>query len=106
MAFGAPFADDADFVDIRGDPPPGPRRDHLGHQAIFDTIYRGSTVAYRLDTARVAAPGVVVAIASATLDAPTGPLRGVNHARFTLVLTDADGRWAVSSFHNTLVAPQ
>ena len=40
----------------------------------------------------------------ATLEAPTGPLRGINHARFTAVLTHRDGRWVAAAFHNTLVA--
>ncbi len=46
--FARPFADDADFVNIRGE--------HLrtreviakGHQAIFDTIYAGSVVRYQV----------------------------------------------------------
>ena len=46
--FGRPFAEDADFVNIRGE--------HLrtreviakGHQAIFDTIYAGSVVRYQV----------------------------------------------------------
>ena len=104
-AFGAAFADETDFVNVRGE-------HHRGdgaligraHQGIFDSIYAGSTVRYQLDVARLLAPGCLVAVASATLDAPTGPLRGVNHARLTLVMTEQDGRWAITAFHNTLVA--
>ena len=74
-----------------------------GHQAIFDTIYAGSTVAYRLDVARVVAPGCIVAVATSTLDAPSGPLEGTNHSRMTAVVTEQDDRWAVTAFQNTLV---
>ena len=59
---------------------------------------------YRLDTARVLAPGIVVAVATSTLDAPTGPLRGVNHSRMTAVIAEQGARWATTAFHNTLVA--
>lgn len=103
-AFGAAFATECDFVDIRGTHHRGRAAVAAGHQGIFDTIYAGSTVRYELDRARLLGPGSIVAVASATMTAPTGPLRGVNHARLTVTLVrQADG-WAVGSFHNTLVA--
>jgi uncharacterized protein (TIGR02246 family) len=102
-AFGAAFAADADFVDIRGSHHSGARVIGHGHQAIFDSIYAGSTVRYELDKAHAVAPGCILATATSTLDAPTGPLQGVNHARSTVVLTEHGGRWAIAAFHNTLV---
>jgi uncharacterized protein (TIGR02246 family) len=101
--FGQPFAADCDFVDIRGGHHRGRAAVGAGHQALFDSIYRGSTVRYRLDSVRELVPGCLVAIASATLDAPTGPAQGVGHSRITLVLTERDGVWPVAAFHNTLV---
>jgi uncharacterized protein (TIGR02246 family) len=103
--YGAPFADEADFVNVRGEQHRG-GPDYIGraHQGIFDSIYAGSTVRYEVDVARSLAPGVVLAVAQATLDAPSGPLQGVSHARLTVVLTEQDGRWVISAFHNTLVA--
>jgi hypothetical protein len=44
--------------------------------------------------------GVVVAVATATLDAPSGPLRGVNRSRMTAVIADE----GITAFHNTLVS--
>ncbi len=41
--FGEPFIGDADFVDIRGERHRGRGAIASGHQAIFDSIYRGST---------------------------------------------------------------
>ena len=35
--------------------------------------------------------------------APTGPMQGTNHARITAVITENDGRWSITAFHNTLV---
>ena len=105
-AFGSHFSDVTDFVNIRGE--------HLhgdaaliaaGHQGIFDTIYRGSTVRYQVDRARVLAPGCVVVHATSTLDAPAGPLRGTNRSRMTAVLIEEQGEWKATAFQNTLVAP-
>ena len=103
-AFGEPFADDTDFVDIRGvhHRGDGAAIGH-GHQAIFDTVYAGSTVRYDLDVAREIAPGVIVAVATSTLDAPSGPLFGTNNSRLTTVMVEQPDRWAVTAFHNTLV---
>lgn len=102
-AYGASFTTDADFVDIRGDHHSGAVPIGHGHQAIFDTIYVGSTTRYDLDTARLVAPGNIVAVLTATLDAPSGPLRGVNRSRATAVLVQDDGEWRFTSFHNTLL---
>ena len=102
--FAESFVEDAEFVDIRGAHHRGVTAIARGHQAIFDTIYAGSNVRYEVEVARAIAPDTVLAVAGATLEAPTGPLRGINHARFTAVLTRRDGRWVATAFHNTLVA--
>ena len=105
-AFGAPFADISDFVDIRGEHHHGDAAlIGAGHQALFDTMYSGSTVHYHVDMARVVGPGVVVAFVSGTLEAPTGPLEGVTHSTITAVLAEENERWAVTAFHNTVVVP-
>lgn len=101
--YSAAFATDADFVDIRGTHHVGRSAIAAGHQEIFDTIYAGSTVHYELDRAREISPGCVVAIVAATLDAPHGPLQGINHARFTLTVAATDEGWLITAFHNTLV---
>jgi uncharacterized protein (TIGR02246 family) len=103
-AFGALFADESDFVNIRGEHHRGATSIARGHQAIFDTIYAGSTVRYRVELARPVAPGCILTVACATLEAPTGPMRGVNHSRMTAVIAQQDGRWVITAFHNTLVA--
>ena len=102
--FGAPFTDDADFVDIRGTHHRSRPAIAAGHQAIFDSIYAGSTVAYSVDGAREVAPGVIVSVATSTLDAPGGPLQGVHESRVSAVLVEGPSGWAVASFHNTLAA--
>ncbi len=103
MGFAGPFAEDADFVEIRGGHHHGAVAVGRGHEAIFSTIYAGSTVDLELEKARIVGPGVVVALVHSTMTAPTGPMRGVNQARMTMVIVDEDERWAIKSFHNTLV---
>jgi uncharacterized protein (TIGR02246 family) len=103
-AFGALFADESDFVNIRGEHHRGAAVIGRGHQAIFDTIYAGSTVRYRVEVARPLAPGHILAVAGATLEAPTGPMRGMNRSRLTAVLALQDDRWVITAFHNTLIA--
>lgn len=103
-AFGKPFADVTDFVDIRGVHHHGDGAAMgQGHQHIFDTIYKGSTIRYQVTSARVAVPDCIVATASATLDAPSGPMPGTNESRITAVVVPQGDGWAITAFHNTLV---
>ena len=111
-AFGEPFAPDADFVDIRGEHHRSREAIAAGHQAIFDEIYEGSTVAYELTGARELTGGVILAHATAVLRAPSGPLTGEHNSMLTFnsllsfVLVRGGGGWEIATFHNTLVAPQ
>ena len=102
-AYGAPFAPDADFVTIRGEQHSGPAI-AAGHQAIFDTIYRGSTVRYKVIDARAIGGDVIVAHVIGELHAPTGPLAGDNTALGTMVLADDGDGHKIVAYHNTLVA--
>src|SRR3954449_8657147 len=74
LRYGAAFAEDSDFVTVRGEHIRGSRLIADGHQRIFDTVYRGSTVQLEVDHATQIAPDVVLAVATSTLDAPSGPL--------------------------------
>ena len=102
-AFAQPFAEDADFVNIRGE--------HLrtrdaiarGHQGIFNTIYKGSVVRYQVAGVRAIAPAILLAHVKATLKAPTGPLAGEHRSLFTVVLAQGQDAWRIAAFHNTLI---
>ena len=106
-AFGEPFAADADFVAIRGDHHRGRDTIGRGHQALFDTIYKGSKVAYALRQARVLTDGVILVHARGVLAAPTGPLAGEHTSTIMLVLVRSaqEAEWQITLFHNTLVTP-
>ena len=103
-AFAAVFADETDFVDIRGEHHHGdPAMIDIGHQALFDSIYADSAVRYRVEHARRLEGGCIVAIAASILDAPHGPLQGQHEARMTAVLVADARRWRITAFQNTLV---
>ena len=105
-AFGEPFAPDADFVDIRGEHHRGRKAISAGHQAIFGSIYEGSTIAYEPSGARELSHGVILAHSTAVLRVPSGPLAGEHGAVQSLVMVRGDDGWEIAAFHNTLVAPQ
>lgn len=105
-AFAIPFADDADFVNIRGEHFRGRAAVAAGHVAIFRSIYAGSTNQLTLETARLLRADVALVHVRSVLQAPHGPLAGRHSARFSLVLTREEGGWEIAAFHNTLEAEQ
>lgn len=101
--FARPFAEDADFVNIRGEH--FRTRDAIaqGHQGIFNTIYKGSAVSLQVAGVRPIASSVLLAHVKSTLKAPTGPLAGEHKSLFTMVLVQDHDAWRIVAFHNTLV---
>lgn len=104
-AFAAPFAEDADFVNIRGEHFRGRAAIAAGHTAIFRSIYAGSTTRMTVEGARLLRGEVALVRVHSLLDAPAGPLAGRHGARFSLVLTKEPGGWEIAALHNTLEAP-
>ena len=105
-AFGEPFSADADFVNIRGEHHRGQEAIAAGHQAIFDSIYKDSSVDYELIQARALSGDVILAHATGVLRVPSGPLTGEHSAVQSLVLVRGGDEWKITGFHNTLVASQ
>ena len=102
--FGAPYAADATFVNIRGEHHRG--RDAIagGHAGIFATIYAGSTNRMELMDARPLADDVIVATSRNSLGVPSGPLAGLHTATSTSVLVRVGDTWQIAVTHNTLEA--
>jgi uncharacterized protein (TIGR02246 family) len=73
--FARPFTEDADFVNIRGDHFRTREVIANGHQAIFDTIYKGSVVRYRVSGVRTIASRVLLAHVKSTLKSAHGAHR-------------------------------
>lgn len=106
-AWAGLFAEDADFVTVRGDYFRTRPTIAAGHQVIFSTVYKGSVNQLDLLGARALADQLIVAHARATLTVPAGPMAGTHHAVMSLLLQRADqrsGAWQIASFHNTFKA--
>lgn len=103
-AFAAPFAEDADFVNVRGDHMKGKSVIAQGHDGIFRTIYAGSVNSYTIESARLLRPDVALVHVDAALKVPQGPLAGEHAACFSMVLLKNAGEWEIASFHNTMKA--
>lgn len=101
--FARPFAEDADFVNIRGEHIQTRELIAKGHQGIFDTIYKGSVVRFEVTGLRAITPSVLVGHVKANLKAPTGPLAGEHSSLFTMVLVQDGSDWRIAAFHNTLM---
>jgi uncharacterized protein (TIGR02246 family) len=101
-AFADPFADDADFVTIRGEHFRGRPAIADGHAGIFRSIYAGSTNHMTVEGIRLLRPEVALVHVHSLLDTPSGPLAGRHGARFSLVLTKESGGWEIAALHNTL----
>jgi uncharacterized protein (TIGR02246 family) len=104
VAFARPFAEDADFVNIRGEHHRTREAIAKGHQAIFSTVYKGSVVRLQVAAVRTLAPAVLLAHVKSTLKVPTGPLAGEHKALFSFVLVRDQDNWPIAAFHNTLVS--
>jgi uncharacterized protein (TIGR02246 family) len=105
-AFAQPFAEDADFVNIRAEHFQGRPAIGAGHAAIFASIYAGSTTQMTVEAARRLRPDVGLVHVRSVLNVPQGPLAGRHAACFSMVLTKAGGDWEIAAFHNTLEPPQ
>ena len=103
--FAAPFALDADFVNIVGEHHRGRPAIVAGHEAIFRTVYAGSTVALTLESARLLRPDVALVHVHSILNVPQGPMAGRRRARFSMVLTRDGALWEIAAFHNTAEGP-
>ena len=104
--FAAPFADDADFVNIRAEHFRGRQAIAAGHAGILSTVYAGSTNRYTVEAARLLDDNVALVHVQAVLDVPAGPLAGRNRALFSMVLLRAARGWQIASFHNTMQPPE
>jgi uncharacterized protein (TIGR02246 family) len=103
-AFAQPFAEDADFVNIRGEHHRGRAAIAAGHETIFRTIYAGSICHFTVEATRLLRRDIALVHVHSTLDVPSGPLTGRHTARFSLVLAK-ERDWEIAAFHNTLETP-
>lgn len=106
-AFAAEFTVDTDVININGTHFRG--RPALAKQmrSIFETVFKGSTHRSRnLELARHLDDDVILAVSSAEIDVPAGPLAPQARSRQTLVLVRAGDGWQIRHWHNTPIRPE
>lgn len=103
VEFAKPFAEDADYVVINGMQIKGRAAIAEGHQSIFDTFYKNSTLAYAVEQMRFLRSDVAVVHVRAALTATQGDSTRTNNARITLVMTKNKDKWEIAAFQNTSI---
>ena len=101
--FAKPFAEDADYVIVNGAHIRGRAAITEGHQQIFDTIYKDSTVALAVEQVRFLRADVALAHVSGHLKMSKAAGAPEADATITLVLTKDAGAWRIVAFQNTRV---
>ena len=104
-AYGAPFAEDADYITVLGHLIHSRRAIASAHQGIFKSLYKDSTVRQTVTQARALTGDVIVAHVDIVLSVPAGHIAGDHNAIQTLVIANRDGAWRVAHFQNTLIVP-
>ncbi|HEV2763011.1 MAG TPA: SgcJ/EcaC family oxidoreductase [Pyrinomonadaceae bacterium] len=103
--FAKPFAEDADYVIVNGTHIQGKTAIDKGHQQIFDTIYKNSTLALTVKQVRFLRPDVALAHVAARMKVGDGPAKGEWDALISMVMLKDPGGWKIASFQNTPVQP-
>ncbi len=102
--FAEPFAEDADYVIVNAVHVQGREAIGVGHQQIFDTVYKGSNNTLTVEHVRFIRPDVAIAHVLANLKFNPGGGPQEASARSTWVLTKEGGEWRIAAFHNTPLA--
>ena len=98
--FASIFAEDADFTSIRLDRAHSRAEIAAGHQAIFETFYRGTRLEADVERIRFVRPDVAVVDVDARLFDATGAPFRPDYAHALLVAERGAGGWQVVAFQN------
>lgn len=104
--FAKPFAEDADYVVINGLHLRGREAIHKGHQHIFDTFMKDTTLALAVEHVRHLRPDVALVHVRARLKTPQADGARATEARITLVMSKEKDGWKIAAFQNTQIASQ
>ncbi len=102
---GAAFAEccteDVDFINLLGMHVTGRRAVTELHEKIFHGPYKGSTVAFTIESVRAISPTAALVIAPSRIDLPSGPVKGTVLSIASILFVRNDNRWKLANFHNT-----
>lgn len=94
--FAGVFAEDVDFVNVRGEEQLGRAQVEAGHAALFETVYRGTRMVPEVRLVRPLADGAYLVHAASEV-LPPGTR---THAQ--AVVARRDGEWSIAAFHNMI----
>lgn len=111
-AFAARFTDDGTFTNVLGMFFQGREAFRKRHDAVFRTVFKGSTLKLRIAVLRFIRPDVAIADTDAELRNPAGLPDGLSaspdgtvHAKLLMVLVKEHDEWWISAYHNVPVVP-
>lgn len=100
--FAAEFSDDADVINVSGDHFHTRADIAKQTQAIFSTVFKGSTHRSRtLELARYLGDGMIIVVSSSVIDVPAGPVAPLATSRQTFIIRERAGVWQIRHWHNT-----
>jgi uncharacterized protein (TIGR02246 family) len=102
--FATPFAEDADYVVINGNHIKGRVEIEQGHQRIFDTVYKDTTLTLEVRQIRFLRPDVAVVHVNGHRDGPAKDQ--TQGAIMTMVMTKEKQGWKIAAFQNTAIVSQ
>jgi uncharacterized protein (TIGR02246 family) len=102
-AFAAPFAEDADYVIVNGQHIKGRAMIESGHTGIFTTIYKDSRNVATIKSIRFPVANVGLVHIEWNLEFRIGGELQKARAMNTMVMLKDNGKWSITSFHNTPV---
>ena len=102
--FATPFAEDADYVVINGNYIKGRVAIEQGHQRIFDTVYKDTTLTLEVKQIRFLRPDIAVVHVSGRREGPAK--EAAQDAMITMVMTKEKQGWKIAAFQNTGIVSQ
>jgi uncharacterized protein (TIGR02246 family) len=111
-AFASRFANDGTFTNVLGMFFQGRDAFRERHDAVFKTVFSGSTLSLRIATLRFIRADVAIADIDAELrglkalsGGYTAMPDGTVRSKLLMVLVRENGEWWISAYHNIAVAP-
>lgn len=98
--FAGVFADDVDFVNVRGEEQHGRETVAANHGALFRTRYRDTKLTAEVHTIRFIGDDAAVVHVASTVH--SGDNSTDTHAQ--AVVERRDGEWLITAFHNMIPA--
>ncbi len=104
-AYGAPFAEEADYISVLGRKLHSRRAIAAAHEGVLKSLYKDSTMRHTVTQARALTDDVIVAYVDTVLNVPAGHITGEHNAILALILVREEDAWRIAHLQNTLVVP-